>query len=122
MSEQYALFKYVTPSDTGEIRRDLMSAMWLSYTGPSCDCDEDEGESCPRCATTKSKAASKKKPAKQLVFISMVSCPAEVAKLIRKSPNEEYVILRGQMHAVKVAMPVFMDGRNLDTLNAEWTA
>lgn len=59
-------------------------------------------------------------PKDALEFVCHVKSPQEVAAAVRKAPLDEYVLFRGEMMAVKVAIPVFVDGKNLETLSAEW--
>lgn len=53
-------------------------------------------------------------------FICHVKSPKEIAAAVRRAPLHSYVLFQGIMSEVKVAMPVFVDGKSLDTLNAEW--
>lgn len=56
----------------------------------------------------------------RLEFVCEVDSPEAVTAAVRKAPLEKYVLFRGEMMTVEVAMPVFVDGKNLDTLEAEW--
>lgn len=54
------------------------------------------------------------------VFQGFVEAPKEVAELVRRAPLKKYVLFRGEFSEIRVAMPVFVDGKSLDTLDAEW--
>lgn len=55
-----------------------------------------------------------------LEYVTMVDSVSEIAKIIRKSPLEQYILFEGDMHKVSVPMQVLIDGRPADTLEAEW--
>jgi hypothetical protein len=57
---------------------------------------------------------------KILEYVAMVDTPSEVAKIVRASPLEQYILFEGDMHEIKVPMQVLIDGRAADTLEAEW--
>ena len=121
--EAYALFKYTAAATDGRYISTRGGMFSFFVPIDACDCDEDD--SCPQCAARKSQqsenATEPEKPKKVLSFVAMAATPAEIAAQVRKAPLEEYVVMRGHMHKVQVALPVFMDGRNLDTLSAEWS-
>lgn len=54
-----------------------------------------------------------------LEFVCHVKSPKDVAKQVRKDPTQRYVLFHGEMLDVKIAMPVFVDGKNLDTFESE---
>ena len=66
------------------------------------------------------KDESKRKPKEKLGFVAFVSSPSDVIAEIRKNPTRRYVLMTGTVEAVQVAMPVFVGGKNLATLNQEW--
>lgn len=53
-------------------------------------------------------------------FLGMVKSASEVAEVIRKDPMARYLLFRGQTIPIKVAMPVFIDGRNPKAFDAEF--
>jgi len=61
-------------------------------------------------------------PKECLKFICAVNSPKEVAAIVRKDPLEKYVLFSGQMTEIKVAIPVFADGKALDSMSEEWEA
>ena len=60
------------------------------------------------------------KKTETLEFVCKVSSPRDVAKEVRKSPLDRYVLFRGEISPIKIAMPVFVGGKNLDTFDKEW--
>ena len=54
-----------------------------------------------------------------LVFVAEVKNAKELAALVRKSPLDKFVLVKGQMVEIKVAIPVLIDGRNVETQD-EW--
>lgn len=62
----------------------------------------------------------KDKPKQHLAFVAFVSSPAEVVEAVRKDPVRRYVLMTGTIEAVQIAMPVFVGGKNLSTLDSEW--
>lgn len=55
----------------------------------------------------------------KLEFIAQVQSPKEVAAIVRRDPTQKYVLFHGEMKNVEIAMPVFVDGKNLDTFERE---
>lgn len=55
-----------------------------------------------------------------LEYVTMVDSPTEIAKIVRSSPLDKYILFTGTMHNVVVPMQVLIDGRPADTLEAEW--
>lgn len=53
-------------------------------------------------------------------FIGMVDDVKDVAKIVRTSPLDKYVLFEGSMHNVTVPMQVLIDGRPADTMREEW--
>ncbi len=62
-----------------------------------------------------------KKPEKELVFVAYVTDPKELAGIIRKDPLKEYLLFIGEISTIKIAMPVMVDGKSLDTMESEWS-
>ncbi len=58
---------------------------------------------------------------KQLVFLKMATDAKEISTMISKHPTMEYVVLRGQLMTVKSSTVVTVDGKNLATLDSEWS-
>lgn len=54
-----------------------------------------------------------------LEFSCQVASPRELADAVRSDPLASWVLFRGQMVDVSVNIPVFVDGRNIETSN-EW--
>jgi hypothetical protein len=63
---------------------------------------------------------SRKDYGKTLIFVKMSKDANELAKIIRSAPTLEYVLMRGSMMNVSAMTQVFVDGKNLNTLEAEW--
>lgn len=68
----------------------------------------------------KEDAKEEEKPEEVFVFVGFVDSPKDVAALVRKAPLKKYVLFRGEFAEVKIAMPVFVDGKSLDTMAEEW--
>lgn len=59
-------------------------------------------------------------PEEILEFVGKVTSLKAVAALVRRDPLHPYVLFEGKMTEIKVAIPVFMNGKSLDTMGAEW--
>lgn len=60
-------------------------------------------------------------PAEEIYeFVCESHDPAIIAKAVRAAPLEKYFLFEGTIKPIKVAIPVFVDGKNLDNLNDEW--
>lgn len=57
---------------------------------------------------------------KRLEFVGIVESPKDLAELVRRKPLSNYVLFQGDVHSIQISMPVFVDGKNLDTFEAEW--
>jgi hypothetical protein len=57
---------------------------------------------------------------KTLLFVKMSKNAKELAGIIRSQPTLEYVLMRGSMMNVSAMTQVFVDGKNLNTLESEW--
>jgi len=55
-----------------------------------------------------------------LQFVCEVENPKQVAEHVRKAPLEKYVLFKGEVVELQVAIPVFANGKSLDTLSKEW--
>ena len=55
-----------------------------------------------------------------LSFVAAVKTPKDVAEIVRKDPLSKFVLFHGEMQEIKVAIPVFANGKNLQTLDSEW--
>lgn len=62
----------------------------------------------------------KKDYGKTLVFIKMSKDVKELAALIRREPVHQFVLMKGSMMNVSSMTHVFVDGKNLNTLESEW--
>jgi hypothetical protein len=58
---------------------------------------------------------------KTLVFVKMSKDAKELSAIIRSAPTLEYVLMRGNMMNVSAMTQVFVDGKNLNTLESEWS-
>lgn len=56
---------------------------------------------------------------KELVFVAYVDSAKEVAAIVRKAPLLDYTLFVGEFSKIQVAMPVMVDGKSLDTMEAE---
>lgn len=54
-----------------------------------------------------------------LAFVANIASAKDLADEVRKDPLAKWVLFRGQMVDVSVNIPVFVDGRNVETSN-EW--
>lgn len=52
-------------------------------------------------------------------FVTEVKTPKDLADAVREDPLARWVLFKGQMVEVSVAIPVFVDGRNIEKCN-EW--
>ena len=102
---KYALFRHVTQRPAPSSRA-LFEALMREAQIPS------EEWKCLQPEELKAE--------KRLEFVCMAETPADVAAEVRKAPLEDYVLFSGEFAPVKVAMPVFVDGKNIDTMSAEW--
>jgi len=55
-----------------------------------------------------------------LQFVCFCSTPQAVSEAVRKEPNARYVLMSGQMNPLQIAIPVFIRGKNLATMDHEW--
>jgi hypothetical protein len=60
------------------------------------------------------------KPKEVLGFVAFVATPQEVIAEVRKNPTRRYVLMTGTVEKLEVAIPVFVGGKNLATMNKEW--
>src|SRR6478736_4673327 len=102
MKTTYALFKWV------EVKKPVKGHSFIWHFIGDDDDDWKEGE------------AEGEKPKECLDFVSFCSTPDAVAAQVRKDPLSKYVLLQGEMHPLSVAIPVFIRGKNLATLDHEW--
>lgn len=65
--------------------------------------------------------AEEEKPVEILEYVGTVESPKQIAELVRKAPLEKYVLFRGEMVEVQVAVPVFVEGKSLDSMEDEWS-
>ena len=52
-------------------------------------------------------------------FVAEVKTPRQVTEHVRSDPLAKWVLFRGDMVELSVSIPVFVDGRNIETPN-EW--
>lgn len=55
-----------------------------------------------------------------LCFLSKLKKPTDIIEWVEKDPRGQYYIFEGVMQPVQVAMPVFIGGKNLTTMEDEW--
>ncbi len=54
-------------------------------------------------------------------FICMCDNPKDVAQEIRKCPQLKYFLMSGEIRSIQMNATFFIDGKNLDTLETEWS-
>lgn len=101
---KYVLFKK-TPVEAAEQSFSMFS-MISGFTLPG---DEWKSED--------SKCKEKKET---IHFVAIVDSPKELASIVRKSPTEKYLLFYGEVQEMTVAIPIFIGGKNLATLDSEW--
>jgi len=116
---KYALFKFVRtkskrPRPPGF--RFLLSNMPKSMREDFEARIDQEISSIPRDTASGDAAPAPER----LKFIAMVDTPEEVAAIVRRKPLKKYLLLSGELSPLQIAVPVFLDGKSLDSLNAEW--
>ena len=62
-----------------------------------------------------------KEQEKMLVFVKMSKDVKELSEIIRREPGHNYVIMRGGLMNVKSMTQIFVDGKNFNTLESEWS-
>lgn len=55
-----------------------------------------------------------------LSFVGEVKNGKELANMIRQDPLGKYLLFKGQMVDIKISIPVFIDGKNVETTDSEW--
>lgn len=61
------------------------------------------------------------KPKTKLVFVAMLDSPKDIVKHVQKNPKAKFVVLEGEFKRITVAMPVFIEGKNVSTMDREWS-